>query len=109
MNDEILLVVKSVIPSDRAQEFNEYYHRNHIPDMIKMSGCTNAKRFKAIETDDQYLYMATYEFSRDAFNNYQNGEARKWLVQDFASHYGGIAKTGKSTWEKIYPPVLPQR
>ena len=104
MSTPILLLVKTVISNQYAQEFNEWYHDIHIPDVVKVSGCTQARRFKAIESEDKFIYMAAYEFAdKEIYNRYQQNEERKRLLADFAEKYGDKAEVKKSVWELIYP------
>jgi heme-degrading monooxygenase HmoA len=104
MSAAVLYIVKSWIPKEYAGEFNAWYHGTHIPQMVEATGCLTARRFRAVETDDKFMYMAVYEFSdMDAFLKYENSEAKKDLVADFRKNYGGKAETKKYVWEQMYP------
>jgi hypothetical protein len=48
--------------------------------------------------------MAIYEFpDMDSFLNYQNSEAKQYLIKDFKENFGEKAELRSSAWEQIYP------
>jgi hypothetical protein len=104
MSIPILVLVKTVISSQYAEEFNEWYHHVHIPHVMRVSGCSQGRRFKAIEADDKFIYMAAYEFAdKEIYNRYLLNEERKGIFDDFAEKYGDKAEVKRSVWELIYP------
>lgn len=104
MGKPILYIVKSVVSSESNNKFNEWYHNKHIPEIIKRSGCKTARRFKAIQSEDKYIYMAIYEFiDMETFLDYQNSKAKQELVMDFEQNFGDKAQLRTSVWEQIYP------
>jgi hypothetical protein len=54
-----LYLVKTDIPTDIEQDFNEWYNKEHVPVLASVPGCFRARRFLAV--DDQPKYMAVYE------------------------------------------------
>ncbi len=104
MSKTVLYIVKSVIAAEYAAEFNDWYHKKHIPELVKLSGCEKGRRFKAVEGEGKYLYMAIYEFKDQAsFLAYQSSEAKKYLVGDFKKLFGDKAEIEGEVWEQIYP------
>jgi hypothetical protein len=104
MGEAVLYVVKSVIPSDAVEEFNEWYHNKHIPELVELSGCERARRFQAVQGDDEFAFMAVYEFKDQAtFLKYQESEGKKYLVNDFQTRFGERARLKVSVWGQIYP------
>lgn len=100
----VLLIIKSVVPSEYVNQFDEWYHKKHIPEAIKLMGCKTARRFKATLPEDKFLYMVVYEFpDTESFLKYQNSDARKYLVNDFKENWGQKAELKSSAWEQIYP------
>ncbi len=103
MGNTFFYIVHSYIPKEFDDAFTAWYDGTHMPEVAKASGCLTARRFRAAQTDDKYLYMVIYEFAdMDAFLNYENSEARKALIADFRKNFGGKAETKKSTWELVY-------
>ena len=109
MSKPVLYVVKSIVSSEYAEEFNEWYHKKHMPKVIERSGCKTARRFKAIESEDKFMFMAVYEFADlESYLKYQNSQGKKELLLDFAQNFGDRAAEFKrelrrSVWEQIYP------
>ena len=100
----VLYQVKTKIPAEHVTEFNEWYHNEHIPEVMKLSGCTSARRFKAIEAEDTFTFLAVYEFSdKEPFIRYQNSKEKQDLVKDFMDKFGDRAELKASSWEQIYP------
>lgn len=104
MGKPIFYIVKSAVAAEHASEFNKWYHQKHIPEVVKLSGAERGRRFKAIEGEEKYLYMAIYEFKdRASFLTYQASEAKKYLVEDFKKLFGSRAELKGEVWEQIYP------
>jgi len=75
-----------------------------LPELVEMSGCVSARRFQAVQKEDEFVFMAVYEFVDQAsFQKYQESEAKKYLVGDFQEKFGQKAKLKTSVWEQIYP------
>jgi hypothetical protein len=103
MGTDVLLIVKMCVQKEYDNEFNAWYDGKHIQKFIKASGCLTAKRFRAIETGDKYMYMAIYEFSdMAAFLKYDNSEAKKDLIADFVKNWSGRAEAKRDIWEQIH-------
>ena len=109
MNKSVLYQVKSIVSEKYVDEFNEWYHHKHMPKVMEHSGCKLARRFKAIESEDKYLYLAVYEFDDiRKYMNYNNSQAKQELLLDFKQTFAGRADEFKrelkrSVWEQIYP------
>ena len=54
MNKSVLYIVKSVVSSENVNEFDEWYHNKHIPEIVACSECKMARRFKAIQQEDKF-------------------------------------------------------
>jgi hypothetical protein len=57
----VLFVVKATIASSREEAFNRWYDETHVPDVLKFPGVVSARRYRALEGEDTYQYMAVYE------------------------------------------------
>ena len=102
--EAVLYIVKSVVSSEYVNQFDEWYHKKHIPEFIKVSGCKTGRRFKTILPEDKYMYMAIYEFSdKETFLKYQSSEGKKVLLKDFSDNFAGKAELKASAWEQIFP------
>jgi antibiotic biosynthesis monooxygenase (ABM) superfamily enzyme len=100
----VVYIVKSVVAADYVTQFDEWYHKKHIPEFIKLSGCNTGRRYKATIQEDKFMYMAVYEFpDAQTFQKYQNSEDKKYLIKDFKDRFGDKAELRASAWEQIYP------
>ena len=104
MEKSVLYIVKSVISSEHVNAFDEWYHKKHIPEFIKCSGCEEPVNLKLIQSEDKFLYMTIYEFrDRETFLKYQNSKGKQELVKDFKENFGERAELRSSIWEQVYP------
>ncbi len=109
MEKSVLYHVKSIVSGKYVDEFSEWYHHKHIPKVVDASGCKIARRFKAVQSEDKYLYLAVYEFEDlEKYQKYNNSKAKQELLLDFQQTFAGRADEFKrelkrSVWEQIYP------
>jgi hypothetical protein len=63
------LVVLTNATEGKDTEFNEWYNRQHIPDVLNVPGIVAAQRFKLADTqmggEKQHKYLALYEIETD--------------------------------------------
>ena len=104
MSKTVYYIVKSEISKEYVNEFDKWYHEIHIPDVVRRSGAKEGKRFRAVEPEDKFMYMAIYEFANmETFRKYQESADKKELVADFIERFGKRAELKTSVWEEIYP------
>ena len=109
MKKPILYVVKSVVSPEYEDEFNEWYHKKHLPKLIGVSGCKSVRRFKAIEAEDKFNYMGVYEFGDlESYRKYDTSAFKQEMLQDFGKTFGDRAPKFKrelrrSLWELVHP------
>ncbi len=66
MEKWINLVEVSCADPDREDEFNEWYNKIHLPDVLKTPGFISARRYEAKEyRDGRGKYLAIYEIETD--------------------------------------------
>ena len=59
------LVISNAVPGKEA-EFNEWYNKQHIPDVLKVPGFVAAQRFEVSgDSDLPGRYVAIYEMETD--------------------------------------------
>jgi antibiotic biosynthesis monooxygenase (ABM) superfamily enzyme len=100
----VFYIVRSSVDREHAEAFNRWYHEKHIPEILEFSGCKSARRFKALETQDKFTYMAVYEFeNKEIFLKYQGSEEKKRLIEDYRVNFGDTSELKSSSWEQCYP------
>src|SRR5205823_5476697 len=62
----VLFVVKATIRKDREEAFNRWYNEDHVPQVLQFKGLVSARRYKALEGEDRFQYMAVYELQDEA-------------------------------------------
>ena len=62
----VLFVVRASITPEREEAFNRWYNEEHCPQLLQFRGAVSARRYKAIMGEDEYQYMAMYEFESEA-------------------------------------------
>jgi hypothetical protein len=86
-------VVRATVsdPSRRAA-FDDWYHREHLPDAVKAFGVAKAWRFWSVS--DPALHQATYQFTdQAALDRATSGEALKALVAEFDRCWPEVTRT----------------
>jgi antibiotic biosynthesis monooxygenase (ABM) superfamily enzyme len=99
-----LFTVKATITPDREQAFNEWYNREHVPDVLKFKGAVSARRYRAILPEDKFQYMAVYEFESEATLQrfLQSGHLDE-LKRDYDAHFEGVSERARSAYVQVWP------
>jgi hypothetical protein len=88
-----LFVVRAVVadPAKRAA-FDDWYHREHLPDVIKALGAAKAWRFWS--ANDPSLHQAMYQVAdRAALERELAGEVIRKLVGEFDRAFPEVPRT----------------
>jgi hypothetical protein len=92
MATAFFVVRATVADPSRRKAFDEWYHREHLPEAAKAFGAARAWRFWSIT--DPALHQATYEFAdQAALDHALGGAALKALVADFDRAWPDIPRT----------------
>jgi hypothetical protein len=86
-------VVRATVadPAKRAA-FDDWYHREHLPDAAKAFGVKKAWRFWSMS--EPSLHQASYEFAdQAALDRAMSGAALKALVADFDRAWPDVTRT----------------
>ncbi len=61
-----VLVVELPVPPGREDEWNQWYHESHIPDVLaKVDGALTSRRYRLLAGDDEYTYLVVHEFETE--------------------------------------------
>jgi hypothetical protein len=92
MTSAYFVVRATVADPAKRKAFDEWYHREHLPDAAKAFGVAKAWRFWSVS--DPALHQATYEFvDQAALDRATSGEALKSLVADFDRAWPEVTRT----------------
>jgi hypothetical protein len=103
--DKMLFVVESNCADPlKEDEFNEWYNKTHLPDMLETPGVVRAVRYQRIDpSEGQAKYLALYEIETDDFQALakaagENMEKKKAEGRDSDLLQG----TSSGTFKQIY-------
>jgi hypothetical protein len=86
------VVRATVADPAKRQAFDEWYHREHLPDAAKAFGVKKAWRFWSMS--DPAVHQATYEFAdQAALDRVISGDALKPLVAEFDRCWPEVKRT----------------
>lgn len=88
MGERPLLIVQMDMAPEKEEEFNKWYNKKHIPDILRIKGFVSGKRYVAAKGSPKYL--AVYEF--------ENAEVIKTAMKDEQ-----FAVAGKDFQENFQP------
>ena len=99
-----LFTVKSTITPEREKAFNEWYNHEHIPDLFKFKGVVSARRYKAIMPEDNFQYVAVYEFeSEETLRQFLESDHLAWLKQEFDSRFCDASERQRAAYVQVWP------
>ena len=86
------VVRATVADPAKRKAFDDWYHREHLPDAAKAFGVKKAWRFWS--ASDPAVHQASYEFAdQAALDRAMSGEALKALVADFDRSWPEVKRT----------------
>lgn len=99
-----LFVVRATIAKEREADFNRWYDQEHVPQVLRFNGAVGARRYKKIMGDDQWEYMAVYEFATEAvFQQFLKSDALNDLRSEYDKHFGSVSERVAQGWVQVFP------
>ncbi len=99
-----LFVVRATIAKDREEAFNSWYNEEHLPQVLRYNGADSGRRNRRIAGDDQYDYMAVYEFASEVvLQTFLKSDALKDLRAEYDRHFGVVSERVGSGWAQVFP------
>ena len=100
----ILFLVKATIDADREDAFNEWYNKEHCPQVLRFPGAVSARRYKRILGDEKYQYMAVYEFeSEETFEKFLASDHFAKLKDDYELSFGAASERARFGYVQVWP------
>ncbi len=100
----ILFVVKATIRTDREDAFNRWYNEEHVPHVLQFKGLVSARRYKALEGEETYQYMAVYELQDEAtYRRFIASEHMKTLRADYDARFGAVSRRARFAYTQVWP------
>lgn len=99
-----LFVVRATITKDREAAFNQWYNHEHVPQVLCYNGAISGRRYRKVVGDDQYEYMAIYEFaSEEVLRQFLQSDALKGLRAEYDKHFGNVSERVGQGWVQVFP------
>ncbi len=100
----VLFVVKATIPPEREEEFNRWYNEEHVPQVLQFKGVVSARRYRALEGEPTFRYMAVYELQDEAtYRRFMASDHFKTLVAEYDRHFGGVSERARFAYTQVWP------
>ena len=90
MDQKGLFIVMAKVNPEAEEAFNRWYNEDHMPKALeRFPGVISGKRYQITEGEDDYRFMAMYEFeSVDAMHKAVNSDAIQGLIKEFDEAFG---------------------
>jgi antibiotic biosynthesis monooxygenase (ABM) superfamily enzyme len=99
-----LFVVRATIAKDREAAFNKWYNEEHVPQVLQYNGAISGRRYRKVMGEDQYEYMAMYEFASDeVLRKFLQSDALKTLRAEYDKHFGDVSERTGQGWVQVFP------
>jgi len=85
----ILIIMAKVVP-EKEEAFDRWYKEEHLPRVIvKLSGAINGRLYKILEGQEEYQFLAIYEFENyQALDSALKSNAMKQLIEEYDEAFG---------------------
>jgi uncharacterized protein (TIGR02118 family) len=104
-----LFMVRANVAPEQEDAFNEWYNREHLPDVMRLPGCLRGARYRVLDGlagDTSYRYLALYEFeSEEALRAAATSDYFQELTRKFNEAFGASSTRVRSFFGQIYPQV----
>jgi hypothetical protein len=99
-----VFMVRATITPCQEAAFNRWYDEEHVPQVLRYNGAISARRYKRIMGEDQYDYMALYEFkSEETFREFQDSGHLRELRAEYDKHFGTVSERAGTGWMQVFP------
>ena len=72
----LMIVGSNCADATREAEFNEWYGKTHLPDVLETPGFVRATRYENTETaEGQAKFLALYEIETDDFDSFMKAHS----------------------------------
>ena len=99
----VLFIVKATIPVDKEAAFNRWYNEEHVRDVLKYPGLVSAHRYKVIEGEDKFQYMAAYELQDEAtYRRFVASDHMRFLRAEYDAHFP-MSERARFAYTQVWP------
>jgi hypothetical protein len=75
-----------------------------VPQFLRWKGAVSARRYRAIEGEETYQYMAVYELESEAnYRALMASQHMKELRAEYDAHFGAASTRARFAYEQVWP------
>ncbi|HEY7519600.1 MAG TPA: DUF4286 family protein [Methylomirabilota bacterium] len=98
-----LFIVKASIPADKEAAFNRWYNEEHVPQVLQFPGLVSARRYKLLDGEDRFQYMAMYELQDEAtYHRLMGSDHMKLLRKEYDAHFP-MSERARLAYAQVWP------
>jgi hypothetical protein len=99
----VLFIVKATIPPSEEAKFNKWYNEEHCPQVLQYPGLVSAHRYKVLDGEDKYNYMAVYEIQDEpTYRKFITSSHMKILRAQYDAHFP-MSERVRSAFTQVWP------
>jgi hypothetical protein len=99
----VLFVVKATVPPDKEAAFNRWYNEEHVPQVLRYPGLVSARRYRLVDGEDRYGYMAVYELQDEAtYHRFVASDHMKTLRAEYDAHFP-MSERARLAYVQVWP------
>jgi hypothetical protein len=100
----VLFLVKIKVPKNVEVEFNKFYDKVHIPDVLAFPGAVSFRRYQAFMGDDHYQFLSAIEFrDQTTLQRFLDSDYRKQISEKLEAKFGAVMERQRSAYRQIWP------
>ena len=99
----VLFMVKATIPASEEAKFNKWYNEEHCAQALQFPGMVSAHRYKLVDGEDKYQYMAVYELQDEAtYRKFIVSNHMKILRAQYDAHFP-MSERSRLAYTQVWP------
>ena len=99
----VLFMVKATIPASEEAKFNKWYNEEHCAQALQFPGMVSAHRYKLLDGEDRFQYMAVYELQDEAaYRKFIVSNHMKILRAQYDAHFP-MSERARLAYTQVWP------
>src|SRR5437879_2570810 len=99
----IPFIGKGTLPSRKEARVHRWYNEEDGPQVFQVPGLVSAHRYKLVDGDDRYRYMAIYELQDEAtYRRFVASDHMKTLRAEYDAHFP-MSERARLAYAQVWP------
>jgi hypothetical protein len=99
----VLFMVKATIPASEEAKFNKWYNEEHCAQALQFPGMVSAHRYKLLDGEEKFQYMAVYELQDEAtYRKFIVSNHMKILRAQYDAHFP-MSERSRLAYTQVWP------